>query len=63
MLESIKDALVNYEIPVLKTEIVEREAYKATAGMGIGVTEYNDKKAKAEMEKLTEEIEGIIESF
>lgn len=63
MLESIKDALVNYEIPVLQTEIVEREAYKATAGMGIGVIEYSDKKAKNEFERLTNEVEEMIHNF
>lgn len=63
MLESIKDALGNYEIPVLKSEIVEREAYKATAGMGIGVVEYSDKKAKAELLSLANEIEDLIRKF
>lgn len=63
MLESIKDALVNYEIPVFKTEIVEREAYKATAGMGIGVVEYSDKKAAAEISNLSEEVEKLFAEF
>lgn len=63
MLESIKDALENYEIPVFKTEIGEREAYKATAGMGIGVVEYSDKKAAKEFLELTDEIMELIKVF
>lgn len=63
MLESIKEALSSYEIPIFKTEIVEREAYKATASMGLGVVEYSDKKAKAEFENLTNEVESLIENF
>jgi len=63
MLESIKEALVNYEIPIFKTQIVEREAYKATASMGIGVVEYNDKKAKAEVTQFCEEVEALFDKF
>lgn len=63
MLDSIKLALANYEIPLLKSEIVEREAYKITAGMGIGVVEYSDPKAKFEIDNLTSEIERIFDSF
>jgi chromosome partitioning protein len=63
MLESIKQALLGYEVPLFETEIVEREAYKATASMGLGVTEYSDPKAKAEMEALSNEIEALIQNF
>lgn len=63
MLESIKDALKNYEIPLFNSEIVEREAYKVTSSMGIGVVEYNDKKAKAEITNLAEEVEALFSKF
>jgi hypothetical protein len=54
---------LGYEVPLFETEIVEREAYKATASMGLGVTEYSDPKAKAEMEALSNEIEALIQNF
>ncbi len=63
MLDSIRQALGNYEIPILNAQLVEREAYKITAGMGVGVTEYSDAKAKAEMRALCTEVEAMFREF
>ncbi len=63
MLESIIEALGQYEIPVLKAQLVEREAYKMTAGMGIGVVEHTDAKAKNEIKALADEILNMIKAF
>lgn len=59
--ESLKNEFS--ELPRLKTTIGERVAYKETITHGIGVSEYKDKKAKEEIEQLTNELIKIISKF
>ena len=51
------------EVHKLRTTIGERVAYKETISLGMGVTEYKDKKAKEEIEALATEIETIIKKM
>ncbi len=51
-----KDALKDFEIPVLKTTLKTRVAYKEAIVLGDGVFEYTDYKAKKEMRNLTKEL-------
>lgn len=59
--ESLKNEFS--ELPRLQTTIGERVAYKETITHGIGVSEYKDKKAKEEIEQLTNELIKIISKF
>lgn len=59
--KEIREALKEFEIPVLKTTLGERVAYQETTIQGLGVVEYKDKKAKEEINKLTDEIEEIAQ--
>ena len=56
-------AVEDYDIPVLTTRIVNRTAYADTATGGLGVVEGKDKKAAAEFNLFTDEIENIIKNF
>lgn len=58
--KDINEAVEAYNITMLKTRLVSRISYVDTASEGKGVIEYKDKKAKEEMEALTEEILGLI---
>lgn len=55
--QEIADAIKEYDVELLETKIISRVAYADTPTMGLGVVEYKDKKAKAEIENLTDEIE------
>jgi chromosome partitioning protein len=61
--KEIREALSEFEIPVLKTTMGERVAYQETTIQGLGVVEYKDKKAKDEINKLTDEIEEIAQKL
>lgn len=61
--KEIREALKEFEIPVLKTTLGERVAYQETTIQGLGVVEYKDKKAKDEINKLTDEIEEIAQKL
>ncbi len=61
--KEIREALSEFEIPVLKTTMGERVAYQETTIQGLGVVEYKDKKAKEEINKLTDEIEEIAQKL
>ena len=58
--KDINEAVEAYNITMLNTRLVSRISYVDTASEGKGVIEYKDKKAKEEMEALTEEILGLI---
>jgi chromosome partitioning protein len=51
------------DIPLLQTVLHDRVAYTETITDGLGVYEYKDKKAKAEIENLYNEVQNIINSF
>ena len=57
--KEVKEALTQFEIPVLQSTLAERVAYQETTVQGVGVVEYKDKKAKDEINNLTNEIEQI----
>lgn len=57
--KEVKEALSQFEIPVLQSTLAERVAYQETTIQGVGVVEYKDKKAKDEINKLADEIEQI----
>ena len=61
--KQIQEALEEYQIPKLKSRLVNRISYADSASVGMGVVEFKDRKAKEEIEKLTDEIEGIMETF
>jgi chromosome partitioning protein len=61
--KQIQEALVEYQIPKLKTKLVNRISYADSASVGQGVTEFKDRKAKEEMERLTDELTEIIKNF
>lgn len=57
--KEVKEALSQFEIPVLQSTLAERVAYQETTIQGVGVVEYKDKKAKDEINKLADEIEQL----
>ena len=61
--KEVKEALTQFEIPVLQSTLAERVAYQETSIQGVGVVEYKDKKAKDEINQLTNEIEQIGQSL
>jgi chromosome partitioning protein len=61
--KQIQEALEEYQIPKLKSRLVNRISYADSASVGMGVVEFKDRKAKEEIEKLTDEIEGIMLDF
>ncbi len=61
--KEVKEALTQFEIPVLQSTLAERVAYQETSVQGVGVVEYKDKKAKDEINQLTNEIEQIGQSL
>ena len=60
--KDINEAVEAYNIKMLKTRLVSRISYVDTASEGKGVVEYKDKKAKEEMEELTQEIIALIKN-
>jgi chromosome partitioning protein len=64
MSKVIEKALKHYEtIPTLAAKLAQRTAYIETIGEGMGVMEWKDEKAKAEIDALASEIETIINNF
>ena len=61
--KEIDEALREHELVVLNTKLGNRVAYVDSATNGLGVVEYKDPKAKAEMNRLTDEIEKYINNF
>ena len=58
--KEIKEAVKEYEVTLLKSNINNRVAYADSATDGLGVIEYKDSKAKKEINKLTDELEKIL---
>jgi len=56
----IEKAVKEYDVGILETRLVNRVAYVDTASEGKGVVEYKDRKAKAEIESLTQELLGFF---
>ena len=61
--KEIDEALREHELTVLNSRLANRVAYVDSATNGLGVVEYKDPKAKAEMNRLTDEIESYINNF
>ena len=54
-----REYLADYPlISALKTVIYERKAYRDVVGEGLGVVEWNNSKAKAEIQALAQELEA-----
>ncbi len=53
----IQEALKDYDIERLETQVFNRVAYKYTAPLGLGVQEHTDAKAKEEIANLVDELE------
>ena len=63
VLKDIELGVKEFDIKRLNTMISDRVAYVDTATVGLGVIEYRDPKAKAEMESLAKEIDNIIKNY
>jgi chromosome partitioning protein len=59
----IKDVLEQTDIPVLKTNLKNRVAFREAVIKGLGVFEYKDEKAKSEIVELFKEITSIIKKL
>jgi chromosome partitioning protein len=58
--KAIVDAIKAYDVQILATQLGNRTAYIETAIEGLGVVEGKDVKAKDEFNRLTDELENII---
>ena len=58
----IADAVQEYEISIMENRLVNRVAYVDSAAEGKGVIEYKDRKAKREIEALTDELLQLIQN-
>lgn len=54
--QDIKGFLEAYDIPILETKLKKRIAYAQTSVMGLGVYEFQDPKAKAEIAELAGDV-------
>lgn len=61
--KEVKEALESINIPVLKSTLKNRTAYREAVVKGRGVYEWRDAKAKAEMVTLTNEISKIFKKL
>ena len=52
-----------FYVKLSKNFLAERVAYQETSIQGISVIEYKDKKAKLEIQALTDEVEGMIKKY
>ncbi len=57
----MREALDEYELPVLAAEIVQRQVYPRSAANGLTVFDENDGKAREEIEGLADEVLEMIE--
>jgi chromosome partitioning protein len=58
--KQIEEELKEYEVPVMESKVSYRVAYVESAIEGLGVMEFKDPKAKAEIESLVTELEGLM---
>jgi chromosome partitioning protein len=58
--KQIEEELKEYELPVLASKISYRVAYVESAIEGLGVMEFKDPKAKAEMNTLVDELTELM---
>jgi chromosome partitioning protein len=61
--KEIKEALGEYEVKIMDAKLASRVAYIDTATQGMGVMEYKDAKAKAEISQIADELELAIKYF
>lgn len=61
MTEAVTEAIGDSDIVLLDTVIFHRKIYADAPADGIGVVESKDKKAKAEVENLVNEIESMVQ--
>jgi len=58
--KNILDVIQDFDMEILKTTIGDRVAYRESPITGLGVMEMKEKKSKAEIEALGEEVSHII---
>jgi chromosome partitioning protein len=58
--KEVLDVMKDFDIRLMKTTIGQRVAYREAPTNGLGVVESRDAKAKDEMLRFTEELEGIL---
>jgi chromosome partitioning protein len=58
--KQIEEELKEYEIAVMESKVSYRVAYVESAIEGLGVLEFKDPKAKAEIEALVTELENLM---
>ena len=59
----MRQALSEFDVPIMKNFLAERVAYQETSIQGMSVVEYKDKKAKVEINTLVDEVESIIKKY
>ncbi len=58
--KQIEEELKEYELPVMESKVSYRVAYVESAIEGLGVMEFKDPKAKAEINGLVTELESLM---
>ncbi|GAB3901697.1 AAA family ATPase [Spirosoma agri] len=61
--KEVKEVLEDTEIPVLANSLKSRTAYREAVIKGLGVVEYKDEKAKAELVNVFNELTQIIKKL
>jgi chromosome partitioning protein len=61
--KEVLSELEKMQVGILETRLADRIAYREAPINGIGMLEYKDAKAKEEVNRLTDEIEGLIKKF
>ena len=56
----VRSALGEYDLPVLKAEIIQRQIYPRTAAAGLTVFDESDVKAQAEIRALAAEVMSML---
>lgn len=59
--EVTKEQLNQYELPILKTQIVDRQNFVRSAVLEDGIYSTSDRKAKKEMDELTKEVLFLLQ--
>jgi chromosome partitioning protein len=58
----LRDAGAELEVPTLKASLGQRVAYADALAAGLGVTEWRDAYARAEMEALAAEVRQLVKA-
>lgn len=61
--KEVEDVVKDYDIQSLKSSLRNRVAYRESIALGLGVVEYKDPKAAAEITRLGDEIHTLVKSI